>query len=128
LPHSLKFRALEIDLAVCKLVPDAQIPAWASYGVFFCVTRALDELSIACPADLVPGGVLAERGWVPLKLEGPFPFSLTGVLSSFLQPLAEAQIPIFAVSTFNTDYVLVKRETLPRAVAALEAAGHQKIE
>ena len=125
--HILKFFVLEIDLAVCRLAPDAQIPAWAWQGVFFCVTRAIDELSIVCPADLVPEGVRAERGWVALKIDGQFPFSLTGVLSSFLHPLAEAQIPIFAVSTFDTDYVLVKRDQRKLAIEALETAGHQKI-
>ena len=64
---------------------------------------------------------------VALKLEGPFPFSMTGVLASFLQPLAEARIPIFAISTFDTDYVLIKRENLEQAVVALGAAGHEKV-
>ncbi len=68
-----------------------------------------------------------ERGWVALKLEGPFPFSMTGVLASFVRPLAEAQIPVFAISTFDTDYVLIKRENLEQAAAALGAAGHGKL-
>ena len=75
----------------------------------------------------MPDGALAERGWVALKLEGPFPFTMTGVLASFLQPLAEAQIPIFAISTFDTDYVLIKRENLEQAVVVLGAAGHEKV-
>jgi len=61
-----------------------------------------------------------------LKLEGPFPFAMTGVLASFVQPLAEAEIPIFAISTFDTDYVLVKSEDLDAALAALSAAGHMR--
>ena len=77
--------------------------------------------------DRMPDGAPVERGWVALKLEGPFPFLMTGVLASFVQPLAEAQIPIFAISTFDTDYVLIKRETLEQAVAALHVAGHEKI-
>lgn len=95
------------------------------------MVRTRDELSIVCTEDVgtkdrLPDGVSAERGWVALKLEGPFPFSMTGVLASFVQPLAEAQIPIFAISTFDTDYVLIRREHMKRAVAALEAAGHEK--
>jgi len=74
----------------------------------------------------VAEGVRVERGWVALKLEGPFPFSMTGVLASFLQPLAEAKIPIFAIATFDTDYVLVKREDLEQAKNKLAAAGHQE--
>jgi len=75
----------------------------------------------------VPDDALAERGFAALRLEGPFPFSMTGVLASFLQPLAGAQIPIFAISTFDTDYILVRREDLKRAVAVLGAAGHEQI-
>lgn len=62
-----------------------------------------------------------------LKLEGPFPFSMTGVLASFIQPLSEKRVPIFAISTFDTDYVLIKRENLGQATRALATAGHQKI-
>jgi len=75
----------------------------------------------------MPDGALCERGWLALHLEGPFPFSMTGVLASFLEPLAEAQIPIFAISTFDTDYVLIKRADLERAVMALASAGHEKV-
>jgi uncharacterized protein len=119
-------------LAVCRLASDARIPAWVLEGAFFCVARTRDELSIVCSedvctADRMPHAALAERGWLALKLEGPFPFSMSGVLASFLQPLAEAQIPIFATSTFDTDYVLIKRENLEQAVVALGAAGHEKV-
>jgi hypothetical protein len=119
-------------LAVCRFASDARIPAWALEGGFFCVVRTRDELSIVCsedvcPEDHMPDAALAERGWLALKLEGPFPFSMTGVMASFLQPLAEVRIPIFAISTFDTDYVLIKRENLEQAVAALGAAGHEKV-
>ncbi len=80
-----------------------------------------------CEEGRVPEGVRVERGWVALKLEGPFPFSMTGVLTSFLQPLAAAGVPIFAVSTFDTDYVLLKREKLEQARSVLAAAGHENI-
>jgi uncharacterized protein len=133
----LKYRVLVERLAVCRFASDARIPAWALEGGFFCVVRTRDELSIVCSEDVckedvctanrMPDGVLAERGWLALKLEGPFPFSMTGVLASFLQPLAEARISIFAISTFDTDYVLIKRENLEQAVVALGAAGHEKV-
>jgi len=125
------------SLAVCRLASDANIPAWALEGGFFCVVRTPDELSIvcqenvcpegACTEDRTPPAATVERGWVALKLEGPFPFSMTGVLASFVHPLAEAQIPIFAISTFDTDYVLIKRENLDQAVSALATAGHEKL-
>jgi len=117
---------------VCRFAFDTHIPAWAVEGRFFCVVRTRDELSVVCTEDVctedrIPDGALAERGWMALKLEGHFPFSMTCVLASFLQPLAEARIPIFAISTFDTDYALIKRENLEQAVAALGAAGHEKV-
>jgi len=113
---------------VCRLAANADIPEWVQTTKFQSVTRTADELSIVCTENNLPGDVIAERGWVALKLEGPFPFSMTGVLASFLQPLAQARIPIFAISTFDTDYVLLKHQDLERAIAALSAAGHEKIE
>lgn len=77
--------------------------------------------------DQTPTTTRVELGWLALKLEGPFPFSMTGVLASFLNPLAEAQIAIFAISTFDTDYVLIKRDGLKQAIHALAAAGHEKL-
>jgi hypothetical protein len=132
LPDHLKFRVLEEHLAVCRFASDAPIPSWALEEKFFCVVRTRDELSIVCPekacmASPIPDGALIEQGWIALQLEGPFPFSMTGVLASFLQPLAEAQIPIFAISTFDTDYVLIKQQDLKRAVMALAKAGHKKV-
>lgn len=116
---------------VCRLASDAPLPTWALEGGFFCVVRTHDELSLVCMEDIctknrMPEGALAEHGWAALKLEGPFPFSMAGVLASFLQPLAEAHIPIFAISTFDTDYVLIKREHVKQAVVALGIAGHTK--
>lgn len=128
----MKYRVLGEQLAVCRLPSEARIPAWALEGGFFCVVRTRDELSIVCredvcTADRIPDGAPVERGWVALKLEGPFPFSMTGVLASFVQPLAEAGIPIFALSTFDTDYVLIKRQDLEQAVLALAAARHENV-
>ena len=100
---------------MCQLAAGTRVPAWALGGGFFCVAGAGDEVSIVCEDRQVVEGVRAEKGWVGLQLEGPFPFTMTGVLASFLQPLAEAGIPVFAVSTFNTDYVLIKGEHLERA-------------
>jgi uncharacterized protein len=126
LPTYLKYRVLPDHLAVCQLPADALVPTWAQEGGFFCLTRSSEELSIVSAEQRVPEGVRAERGWIALKLEGPFPFSMTGVLASFLLPLAEAEIPIFAISTFDTDYVLVRREHLERTKSSLFAAGHHE--
>ena len=116
---------LSEKLAVCQLAAGSPVPEWALAQGFFCVTQTAEELSIVCAESRMPAGVRVERDWVALKLEGPFPFAMTGVLTSFLQPLADAGVPIFVVSTFDTDYVLMKRDRLEVALKALGAAGHE---
>jgi len=108
--------------AIARLAPGVSFPEWAASEVFCSLTRTRDELSVVCPEGAVPGGVRSEGGWALVRLEGPFPFTAVGVLSSVLAPLARAGVSIVAVSTFDTDYVLVKQENLGRAVEALERA------
>lgn len=103
------------------------MPEWASGGPFVSVTRTAEELSVVCRRESVPEGVKAETGWGCLKLEGPFAFSEVGILLSVLEPLSGAGIPIFAVSTFDTDYVLIKQEFHGRATEILMGAGHEFI-
>src|SRR5262245_27487947 len=109
--------------AVCRLAADTPAPAWAA-GEFVSVTRTADELSVVCRADLVPEGVRCERGWRCLRVAGTLDFGMVGVLASLLAPLAAAGVSVFAVSTFDTDYLLVKETTLATAVEALRRAGH----
>lgn len=113
------------ELAVSRLPPDAPVPDWALRGVFHAITRTPLELSIVCPAADVPGDVRSEKGWRCFSLAGPISFEETGVLVSIAAPLAAAGIGIFAVSTFDTDYVLVPGLRLEDAVRALAAAGHR---
>jgi uncharacterized protein len=127
LQHKLKFSRLRGSFAICRLAANAAIPDCSQHGELFSVTSTADEVSVVCPESQVPPGVAYEGGWACLKLEGPFPFSETGILSSFIQPLAEHAIPIFAVSTFDTDYVLVKHAWVKNAVAALRESGHEEI-
>ena len=113
------------EWAVAQLSPDASIPNWATVPApFLSVTRTATELSIVAPAAAVPADVRAERGWALLQLQGPFAFDQTGILASFAAPLAAAGIGLFALSTFDIDYLLVKTAQAPAAVAALLAAGH----
>lgn len=112
------------DVAVCRLPPEAPVPAWAAEGPFSCVMRTPEELSIVCAEDGVPAGVLAERGFRALKLEGPVPFTTVGVVSSMTRPLAEAGISVFVLSTYDTDYLLVKSTALDRAIKVLGRAGY----
>ena len=111
-------------LAIVRLEPSSAIPLWGIQGKdFFSITRTRDELSVVCAEDLVSQSALEdariERGWRVLKVEGPLDFGLTGVLASLAQPLADAGISIFAISTFDTDYLMVKQEKFQKAVAVL---------
>lgn len=126
--HRLKFSRVPGAFAVCRLPATTSIPRWASGGHFFSIASTSDELSIVCPDAQVPPEIQHDNGWACLKLHGPFPFSETGILSSFVQPLAEHAIPIFAISTFDTDYVLVKNDWLEKAIEALTGAGFEAVE
>ena len=94
---------LSDQFAVCRLSPDADIPAWSQNAKFFSITRSKDELSVVCLGKDVPGNILAECGWRALKVKGALDFSLTGILASITNPLAKAKIPVFVISTYDTD-------------------------
>ena len=113
-------RVLPGRYAICRLEPQEALPS-----SFFSVTRTADELSVVCVEERAPAGVQCELGWRILQVAGPLEFSLTGVLVAIATPLAEAGVSIFAISTFDTDYVLVKEDDLVKAVDALRAAGHR---
>jgi hypothetical protein len=121
----LNLSLLPDTLAICRLGAGEPVPAWAWTGEPASVTRTRDELSIVCRADAVPDGVQCETGWRCLKVEGPLDFGLAGILAALTAPLAAAGIPVFAVCTYDTDYVLVKAENLEHAVEALLGAGHR---
>jgi hypothetical protein len=120
---SVSLRVLEGEFAVWKLPPDS-VPPPLGDSLFLSVTRTAAELSIVGPTEVVPDGVPVETGWACLEVQGPLAFELTGILAGISAPLAAAGVPIFVVSTFDTDYVLVHSVHLERAVAALEGAGH----
>jgi hypothetical protein len=121
----LKLLLIEGTFAVCRLGPADAIPAWAGREGFSSITRTEDELSVVCAAADVPGGVRADRGWRCLRVAGTQDLSQTGVLSSIAAPLAAARVSLFAVATYDTDYVLVRDRSLGDAIAALRAAGHE---
>ena len=123
--HRLKFRRLPGPYAIVRLASDSPIPIWATKGEFNSITRTTDELSLVCPTENLPPEVHSPHRWICLKLEGPFPFSMTGVLLSFIEPLSTNGIPIFAVSTYDTDYVLIQEEWAGAAIAGLQHAGHE---
>ncbi|WP_440976599.1 ACT domain-containing protein [Pseudoxanthomonas winnipegensis] len=121
---ALTLRLLGLTSAVCRLPPGAPLPEWCAPAAQTHISWTDEELSIVCDEGRVPEEVQCERGWRTLMLHGPFAFELTGILAQVLQPLAQAGVGIFAVSTFDTDYVLVKQSQLEAAIAALRAAGH----
>lgn len=124
-PH-LPLEVLPDTLAVCRLAPGAAVPAWASApDRFVTISRTAEELSITTVQEMVPADVQCERDYRALRVRGTLPLNLIGILASIAEPLAQAGLSIFAISTFDTDYVLVKARDLDVAVATLERAGHR---
>jgi hypothetical protein len=123
--HRLPLEVLPDTLAVCRLPADAALPAWASLQLpFLTVSRTAEELSITTIQTAIPPEVRCEREYRAFRVAGTLPPDLVGILLSIAQPLAEAGLSIFAISTYDTDYVLVKGRDLPAAQKALRGAGH----
>jgi hypothetical protein len=106
-------------LSICRLPKEEPLPRWALAGDFYAVCRNEDELSIVCPQNQTPAGIEADRGWRALKVRGPMDLSEIGVIAGLSAPLAAAGVPLFVISTFETDYLLVRTADLSRAVEAL---------
>jgi len=109
--------------AICRLESGTAAP-WAAPSAFTSVTRTPEETCVVCPEDQVPNGIVHQGGWRCLKVAGPLDFSMVGLLASLATALAAAQVSIFALSTFDTDYLFVRQRDLAASVAALERAGH----
>ena len=121
----MNLSVLKESMTVCQLPPNDPIPAWtAGRAAFLSITRTSEELSIVCPVNLVPSSVKQVAGWRAFKVEGPLDFALTGILAAIAEPLAKADLTLFALATYNTDYVLVKANQADAAAKALRAAGH----
>jgi hypothetical protein len=110
--------------AVCQLDPNEDIPPWLQDDKISAMVRTPDEFSVVCDESNVPDYVKAEKGWRILKVQGPLEFSQVGVLAALIVPLAQAGVSIFAISTYNTDYILVKEKFLAPAIDSLRNAGH----
>lgn len=123
----LKYRRLSGFYAIVRLSPHEAFPKWAEEGEFTSVTRTTEELSIVCPTQNVPREVHSPHRWICFKLEGPFAFSQTGILLSFIEPLSNNGIPIFAVSTYDTDYVLIQEQFAAMTLDTLRTAGHELV-
>ena len=125
--QSLTLLVLDGTYAICRLEKGSTMPDWAFTGEFYSIMRTQDELSVVCLQKAVPEGVRFNGGWKSLKAEGPLDFSMTGVLASLAVPLANAGVSIFALSTYDTDYILVKEYDLEKAIEALNGAGYNFI-
>jgi hypothetical protein len=122
--HRLRVRVVPGRFAVCRLNADAAVPEWVVGPGFVSITRTSDELSIVCAEDRVPAGMQCERSYAAMRVAGTLAPELVGVLVSLAAPLADARIPMLAIGTYDTDYVLVRHADLENAVEALRAAGH----
>lgn len=119
--EKLTLSILPEKLGICHLGKNSPIPEWAKKTEgFSSITRTPDELSIVCPQEEIPKEVMAEKDWRALKVKGPLGFVLTGIVSSLSTPLAKAGISILYISTYETDYLLVKENDLERAIEILE--------
>lgn len=126
--RSFQLEVLPGVLAVCRLGAEDSPPEWAQASGFLSMTRTTDELSVVCLEAVVPPEVRCERGWRCLRVEGPLDFSEVGVLAALTSVLAAAGVSLFAISTFDTDYLLVGETDLERAVSSLREAGHRVTE
>jgi len=120
----LELDVLAATLSIVRLPVESEAPTWASGSSFLSTTRTAGELSVVCDSALVPSGVRAEHGFRSLAVRGPLAFSEVGLLDALAAPLARAKIGIFMISTFDTDYLLVREESLGEAIQVLGDAGH----
>ena len=119
---ALRLTVLPGEFSVSRLAANEPLPSIEG-GSFLSMTRTDDELSVVSASTDVPAGARAETGWRCLRVEGPLPFEMTGVLADLSAPLAKAEIPIFVVSTYDTDYLLVKASDLEYACTTLRDEG-----
>jgi uncharacterized protein len=116
----LTLKILKDRYSVCRLNKNDEIPKWIFDEEFFSITRTDDELSIVCLQDKIKEDIKCEKDWKVLKIEGPLDFSLVGILSRISTLMANNGISIFAISTYDTDYILIKEESINKVIEVLE--------
>jgi uncharacterized protein len=113
-------------LAIARLDPTAAIPEWAqAVAPLVSITRTQDELSIVCPEEWVPDSVQRSTGWFCIRVTGPLDLASVGILAALVDPLRDKGISVFALSTYDTDCLLLPEMQRADAITALEAAGHR---
>ncbi len=124
----LRFIILKDKYAIHRFDSCSDIPMWIKDSDFYSVTKTKDELSIVCKQlDSITEAAEINKDWRILKLQGPLDFSLVGIIAEIAGILKESNITIFTISTFETDYILVKNKNLDRAIDSLKANGHEII-
>ena len=123
----LSLKILPDRMAVCRFEPAAPLPDWIGESGFYSITRTEAELTIVCPETRLAPGTTSETGWRCFKVLGPLDFSEIGIIFSLTRPLAENGVSVFVISTFDTDYFMVKQKDLTKAIDALTAEGHKII-
>ena len=124
----LTMKLLKEKYGVCRLNKNELIPEWAQNSDFFSITKTCDELSIVCAQGDIPNDIKCEKDWRIFKIEGPLDFSLIGILASISTILAQKGISIFAISTYDTDYILVKNKDVDNAIQSLIKERYEIIE
>jgi len=119
----LRFLVHDERLAIARLPRDAEVPAWPGGGLV-AITRTDDELSIVCAQACVPRDVRQERDRIAFGIVGVIPMTVVGLLASLCTALAAANVPVFVISTFDTDWILVPAERFEEARTALQGLGH----
>ena len=123
--HQLLLAVLPGMYGIARFAPDARISFRYERSFFYSLAKTDQELSLVCEEEFLPADVKAERGRRLIRVESTLAFSLTGIVAALAVPLAEASVSIFSVSTYDTDYLLVRDEDVEKAIAALERAGHK---
>ncbi len=122
--EKLTLIVMEGLFGVCRLTATDEMPAWGFLGEFFSVTRTADEISIVCAEQNIPDGILCEKNWRMIKIQGILDFNLVGIVAGVSTVLAGANVALYVLSTYNTDYILVKQHALDKAVEALKSVGY----
>lgn len=125
--NKLSIKLLKEKYGVCRLNKNEAIPSWALQGDFYSITKTEDELSIVCLQDNIIENIKCEKDWRVLKIEGPLDFSLVGILSKISTLMANNSISIFAVSTYDTDYILIKEKDINRAIKVLNNDSYEVV-
>ena len=121
---AMELRVLSDRLAVCRLPADSPWPVPPADRSFFAAVRTTEEISVVVSESAVPEGAKVETDWRALEVAGPLDFAMVGVMSSLTAPLADVDVSVFVVSTYDTDYILIHAAALERAIAALRGVGH----